>query len=684
VKGWFGTRKPEVSVVVVVHNMDREAPRTLYSLSAAYQQNIAADEYEVIVVDNGSTPPLDPKIIDGLSGNFRLIRLDPAPPSPAHAINCGLAKARGNVIGVMIDGARMVTPGLLHFAKVGAQLYPYPVVTTLGWYLGFDHQRWSVDAGYDEAQEDALLASVDWPKDGYRLFEIASLDGSSIDGYFAPVAESTAMFLPRKMWDALAGVDERFDVPGGGFLNLDTFRRAAELPESKPVILLGEGAFHQVHNGIASNSEYESFAKSIANWRDQYTSIRGHPWGPPNVKTPTYLGVLPRYALAHLVRSAVEPAAGGEPALGLAFDRALWLPAPLPRPSNPTIAALVDLAEAEFRARHFEAAAAVARMARSRAPDELAPQRLLVHAGLWLRSKVPAGNRRAGFHLARAKAHRLLNEPAAAAAEFHAALTYDEYLTEAHIGLAELRMPGDGYLKWLERLHNALRPETYLEIGVAKGQSIACARPPTRAIGIDPEPKINVALKAETHIFCETSDAFFARQGFVPLLNGKPLALGFIDGLHLFQQSLKDFMNVEAVCGPRSVILVHDTVPLNEVTQRPDRQRTFYTGDIWKTVLCLKHYRPDLSILTVATPWSGLTIITGLNPRSRVLAENYDAAIARFCGMTYAEIENNLDAALNLVPNDWRKVETQLKALGILGTVESDVQILDTHPMVGK
>ena len=36
-------------------------------------------------------------------------------PSPAHAINRGLAEARGKVVGVLIDGARIVTPGLLHF-----------------------------------------------------------------------------------------------------------------------------------------------------------------------------------------------------------------------------------------------------------------------------------------------------------------------------------------------------------------------------------------------------------------------------------------------------------------------------------------------------------------------------------------------------------------------------------------
>ncbi len=84
-----------MTAIVVVHNMAREAPRTLRSLSAEYQQHIGADEYEVIVVDNGSDPPLEASVLDGLEGDFRLIRVDPAPRSPAHAINVGLAAARG-------------------------------------------------------------------------------------------------------------------------------------------------------------------------------------------------------------------------------------------------------------------------------------------------------------------------------------------------------------------------------------------------------------------------------------------------------------------------------------------------------------------------------------------------------------------------------------------------------------
>jgi hypothetical protein len=279
---------------------------------------------------------------------------------------------------------------------------------------------------------------------------------------------------------------------------------------------------------------------------------------------------------------------------------------------------------------------------------------------------VPDDGRRAGYHLARGETYRLLGEAASAKVEYQTALTFEPDLVAAHIGLSTLRMPGPDYLSWLERLHAVLMPETYLEIGVERGYSLAFARPPTRAIGVDPAPMINVPFKTETHIFCETSDEFFARERLASLLQGQPLSLVFIDGLHVFQQSLRDFMHVEAFCGPKSVILFHDTIPLDEVTQRPDQQRRFYTGDVWKTVLCLKHFRPDLDIFTIATPWTGLTVVSGLAPSSRLLAENYDAAVARFLDAPFAAWGPVLDEALNVVPNDWPVVEERLRKAAIL------------------
>ena len=643
--------------------MSREAPRTLFSLSAAYQRHVEADDYEVIVVDNGSQPPFDAKVIEGLAGNFRLIRLDPAPRSPARAINLGLAEARGRVIGVMIDGARIVTPGFIHFARHGVRLYPRAVVATLGWYLGRDQQRWAMEGGYNQIREDKLLKSIAWQEDGYRLFEIAAFDESSTDGWFAPIAESNGLFLSRESWDLLEGVDERFDAAGGGFINIDTLSRAVELPESEFVVLLGEATFHQFHGGIATNADHRTFPQVLAKWHDQYESVRGRPITTPSPRNRTYLGVLPPAALPQFARSIVEPARGLP--LGPSFDRTLWSPVS-PRPADPICAALLDLAECEFRQGRFEASAAVARMARSQVPDEPGPQRLLANAGAWLRGKDPPDNRRAGFHVARARAYCLLGDTAAAEAEFQAALVWDADLVAAHSGLADLRLPGDGYLGWLARLHAVLSPGVYLEIGIYNGHSLALARPPTRAIGIDPNPIIQTPFKTETHIFCETSDVFFAQARLAELLDVQTLDLAFIDGLHLFEQALRDFMHLEAHCGPKSVLLLHDTIPLDEPTQRRDKVTQFYSGDVWKIVVCLKHYRPDLDIFTIATPPTGLTVVTGMNAESRVLASCYQEATERFVAATYAEVGSRLGDALGVVANDWDLVAKRLERRNIL------------------
>lgn len=656
-------------MVVVVYNMAREAPRTLHSLSAGYQRHIKPDDYEVIVVDNGSNPPLDPKVIEGLAGNFRLIRIDDASPSPAQAVNRGLAEARGEVIGVMIDGARIATPGMLHFARHGARLYERAVVATLGWYLGYDLQRWAMRAGYNQACEDALLESIGWPQDGYRLFDIATMDESSIDGWLAPISESNGLFLGRELWDVLGGMDVRFDLAGGGLINLDTLRRVLELPNSELVLLLGEATFHQLHGGTATNARPEMMQENWNRWASQYETIRGLPYQLPPIKTPTYLGVLPRGALARFARAAIDPVWTGrfvEPPLGPCFDGELWSHATPAQSTDTTIATLVDLADNHFRGRRYEAAAAISRLIREKAPAEPEPQRLLSLIGSWLLPDGPSPDRRAEYYCALAEAHSLLGENEAAAANYRAALTFDSNLAKAHVGLSALRMPGDSYLVWLERLYGSLVPETVIEIGIYKGNSLALLQPPTVAIGIDPAPTVTFPLKTETHIFAETSDEFFARHRPETLLAGRSLSVAFIDGLHLYEQALRDFIHLEACCGPRSVILFHDTVPLDQLTQSRTPETAFYTGDVWKTVLCLKHYRPDLDIFTIATSPTGLTVVTGLDPTSSVLTEKYDEAVARFIGMPFSEIENRLDEAFNIVPNDWSIVQSRLKERGIL------------------
>lgn len=302
---WLGRRRPELSVVVVVYQMAREAPRTLRSLAPAYQRGIGAEDYEVLVVDNGSPQPLGEGVVKAFGPGFRYLYVEKALPSPASAINQAVAMTRGDLVGVMIDGARMVTPGLLDLARRAGRAFEDPTVTCLGWHLGPDLQQRSVAAGYDKAEEDRLLESIAWPQDGYRLFEIGVLAATSRGGCFQPAAESNAIFVPRGSFQAIDGYDPAFDSPGGGFVNLDFFRRACERRGTEVVLLAGEGSFHQLHGGISTNVEQHETRRRVAGWEEQYRRLRGRPWAVPEYR-PTLFGPIADAALPYVARSAGE------------------------------------------------------------------------------------------------------------------------------------------------------------------------------------------------------------------------------------------------------------------------------------------------------------------------------------------------------------------------------------------
>ena len=635
------------------------------SLAPDYQHHIAAAEYEIIVVDNGSTPPVDTAMIKRFGGHVRVLRIDNASPSPAAAMNLGLAEARGRVVGVMIDGARVVTPGLVHFARQGVGLFPRAVVAALGFYLGADFQRFSMQAGYDRDTEDSLLGTIGWPSgDGYRLFDIGTPDESSIDGWLAPISESNAIFLHRDVWATLGGVDERFDLPGGGLINLDTFARAMELEDARLVLLLGEATFHQLHGGVSTN--IPTVESRWTEWEAQYRAIRGRPYAIPKAATPpTYLGTLPRAVLSNVARSALLPLPHNPHPLGPHFDADLWSATPIVPASSSVIAGLIALAHTEIREKRLPVAAALARFIRMRAPDEPEPQRLLQ----LLASSLPAGGEPPGlgaaYNVAMGDAHRAIGDSREAALHYHKALAIDGNLVRAHVGLAEQKVGGDHYYRWIDRFYTRLQPETIVEIGVFEGRSLAYARAPTLAIGVDPMPRAVFTLKTNVQLFNETSDEFFDRGRLGDILKARPLGVGFIDGLHLFEQALKDFINLERFCGPRSIILFHDMLPLDRPTQERSCHTQFHTGDVWKTVLCLKHYRPDLDVFTIATPWTGLTVVTGLDPDNLTLANRYEEAVAKFIDTPFEAIENDMPTALNIVANDLTVVEARLKARGI-------------------
>ena len=298
-------RRP-LSLIVVFHEMAREADRTLATLAPDYQRGVSATDYEVIAVDAGSATPLDATAVQARCPNARLLRTPPA-PSPAAAVNAAARQAAGEAIAVSIDGARMLSPGIIAGILAGLQTAADPVVATLAWHLGPKVQNESILEGYDAAAEDALLATVDWQRDGYELFRIATLAASSGSGWFQPLSESNCLAVPRAAWDSLGGLEERFVSPGGGFVNLDFYRRACDRAESL-LTLLGEGTFHQVHGGVATNTPWERHP--FESFHAEYQAIRGEAFAPP-LREAVYLGGMPDQALPflrHSITAATPPA----------------------------------------------------------------------------------------------------------------------------------------------------------------------------------------------------------------------------------------------------------------------------------------------------------------------------------------------------------------------------------------
>lgn len=206
-----------------------------------------------------------------------------------------------------------------------------------------------------------------------------------------------------------------------------------------------------------------------------------------------------------------------------------------------------------------------------------------------------------------------------------------------------------------------MRPRTYIEIGVFEGRSIALIRPETRAIGIDPKPQICASLGSRTTIHASTSDEYLATHDVKSELDGLPLDLAFVDGMHHFECALRDFIHIEKICTPQSTILIHDCCPFDRVTAQRERQTTFWSGDIWKLVLLLKKYRPDLRLHTIAIAPTGLGVVRGLDPSSRVLERSFEAVVAEFMALDYAVLDEDKAGMLNLHPNDWEKIQKLLQ-----------------------
>lgn len=262
-----------LSVVIVVHRMSRQALNTLRSFAVPHQLHMTGDEYELIVVENESDDLLGEQAATSVGPNVRYFLRPNEGHSPVPALMAGVGEARGEYLGLVVDGARMVTPRVLHYAMTAFRITPDAVVSVPGYHLGTAEQHSNPD--HDERVEEQLLDYIDWQTDGYRLFEVATFfRGRHQHGFLLPLMESNCVFVSAAAYDAIGGVDVRFDMPGGGMVNLDLYKRLVERPGAQLFVTPGEGTFHQYHGGVTTKPDEER-ESLLAAFREQYAQIRG-------------------------------------------------------------------------------------------------------------------------------------------------------------------------------------------------------------------------------------------------------------------------------------------------------------------------------------------------------------------------------------------------------------------------
>ena len=201
----------------------------------------------------------------------------------------------------------------------------------------------------------------------------------------------------------------------------------------------------------------------------------------------------------------------------------------------------------------------------------------------------------------------------------------------------------------------------YLEIGVDHGRAFRRITAGEK-IAVDPDFKLSARSrrqadeKGATQYFEMTSDDFFKNEAAV-LARGVDVAL--IDGLHTYQQVVRDVENTLNYLRDDGVIFLHDCNPAFELMGRPATSYDdflaqqsgplkwgVWNGDVWKAIVHLRT-RDDLQVAVLKCDF-GVGVVRKGSPESQLphSAEQVDA-------LTYADLAADRARLLNLKPSSY-------------------------------
>ena len=174
---------------------------------------------------------------------------------------------------------------------------------------------------------------------------------------------------------------------------------------------------------------------------------------------------------------------------------------------------------------------------------------------------------------------------------------------------------------WSVRRIHAIQAITgasrYLEVGVYGGGTLLNIQLPYKD-AVDPAFRFETATHATESVrfFPMHSDQFFASSQAHSRYD-----IIFLDGLHTFEQTFRDFLATLPLSHERTVWLIDDTVPCDAYSALPDQDHSYrqrrmagvpgdpWHGDVYKVVYAIHDYCPNLNFATIADQGNPQTLV---------------------------------------------------------------------------
>lgn len=163
---------------------------------------------------------------------------------------------------------------------------------------------------------------------------------------------------------------------------------------------------------------------------------------------------------------------------------------------------------------------------------------------------------------------------------------------------------------------------SYLEVGVSSGETFLALDFPFK-VAVEPSFAFNIYdhQKEGTVYFNDASDVFFesistqdvkrSNYGANAAQIPDTFDIIFIDGLHTFEQSYRDFLNSLKHAHDKTVWILDDTVPSDPYSAYPDQTLSYkmrhgagvsgysWHGDVYKTLIAIHDYHPEFRYATL-------------------------------------------------------------------------------------